>query len=189
MGTPSDRTTPRLSSRGSWPEVSRMGDILRTEAGRRGALLVGAAAVALVWANSLWGEAYQVGQYSSPPVRSLPTSRPCGRRARRCSLNGDCSRPASGVQAPPASLRNGCGHPGLQARVRQRATGGRLQGSRREQALAARRRDERYPSDGSRPPATYWSSAPPRGSAGVRTRARIGHRHPTTIGQRRTPPD
>lgn len=57
MGTPSDRTTPRLFGRGSWPEVSRMGDILRTET-VGGTLLVGAAAVALVWANSPWGEAY-----------------------------------------------------------------------------------------------------------------------------------
>ncbi|MDQ3887611.1 MAG: Na+/H+ antiporter NhaA [Actinomycetota bacterium] len=57
MGTPSDRTMPRLFGRGSWPEASRMGDILRTET-VGGALLIGAAAVALVWASSPWGGAY-----------------------------------------------------------------------------------------------------------------------------------
>ncbi len=45
-------------SRGSWPEVSRIGDILRTES-VGGMLLLGAAVVALVWANSPWREAYR----------------------------------------------------------------------------------------------------------------------------------
>ena len=47
----------RLFGRGTWPEVSRIGDILRAEtvggaaAGRRRGL-------ALVWANSPWADAY-----------------------------------------------------------------------------------------------------------------------------------
>ncbi|MGH3612194.1 MAG: Na+/H+ antiporter NhaA [Pseudonocardia sp.] len=47
----------RLFDRGSWPEVSRVGDILRAET-VGGVLLVGAAVIALVWANSPWGEVY-----------------------------------------------------------------------------------------------------------------------------------
>jgi NhaA family Na+:H+ antiporter len=50
--------TPSLFSRGSWPEARRIGDILRTET-VGGLLLVGAAVVALVWANSPWGDAYR----------------------------------------------------------------------------------------------------------------------------------
>jgi NhaA family Na+:H+ antiporter len=48
---------PLLFGRGSWPETSRIGDILRTETSG-GLLLVGAAALALVWANSPWREVY-----------------------------------------------------------------------------------------------------------------------------------
>ena len=47
----------RLFDRGSWPEVSRIGDILRAET-VGGVLLVGAAVIALVWANSPWADAY-----------------------------------------------------------------------------------------------------------------------------------
>jgi Na+:H+ antiporter, NhaA family len=43
--------------RGSWPEAKRIGDVLRTET-VGGLLLVGAAALALIWANSPWREAY-----------------------------------------------------------------------------------------------------------------------------------
>ncbi|GIJ59234.1 Na+/H+ antiporter NhaA [Virgisporangium aurantiacum] len=46
-----------LLSRGSWPEVSRVGDILRTES-VGGVLLLVAAMVALAWANSPWRAAY-----------------------------------------------------------------------------------------------------------------------------------
>jgi NhaA family Na+:H+ antiporter len=53
MTTPS----PRLFGRGSWPEVRRIADVLRAET-VGGVLLVGAALVALVWANSPWREAY-----------------------------------------------------------------------------------------------------------------------------------
>jgi NhaA family Na+:H+ antiporter len=47
-----------LFGRGSWPEVSRIGDILRTET-VGGALLLGAAVLALIWANSPWASGYQ----------------------------------------------------------------------------------------------------------------------------------
>ncbi|MGH3566081.1 MAG: Na+/H+ antiporter NhaA [Pseudonocardia sp.] len=47
----------RLFDRGSWPEVSRVGDILRAET-VGGVLLVGAVVIALVWANSPWGDTY-----------------------------------------------------------------------------------------------------------------------------------
>ncbi|GAA4685288.1 Na+/H+ antiporter NhaA [Pseudonocardia yuanmonensis] len=46
-----------LFARGSWPEVRRIGDLLRTET-VGGLLLVGAAVVALAWANSPWRDAY-----------------------------------------------------------------------------------------------------------------------------------
>ena len=57
MAAPSPRPVTRLFPRGSWPEVSRISDILRAET-VGGALLVGAAVLALVWANSPWREAY-----------------------------------------------------------------------------------------------------------------------------------
>jgi NhaA family Na+:H+ antiporter len=47
-----------LLSRGSWAETARIADILRKET-VGGALLLAAAAVALVWANSPWGAAYE----------------------------------------------------------------------------------------------------------------------------------
>jgi NhaA family Na+:H+ antiporter len=46
-----------LFARGSWPEARRIGDLLRTET-VGGLLLVGAAVVALAWANSPWREGY-----------------------------------------------------------------------------------------------------------------------------------
>jgi Na+:H+ antiporter, NhaA family len=57
MGPPA-RPTSSLLPRGSWSEVRRIGDILRAET-VGGILLVVAAAVALVWANSPWGDAYR----------------------------------------------------------------------------------------------------------------------------------
>lgn len=51
-------STARLFGRGSWAETSRIADILRKET-VGGALLLAAAALALVWANSPWGEAYE----------------------------------------------------------------------------------------------------------------------------------
>src|SRR4051812_10422854 len=57
MSAPRDGTEPRLFGRGTWPEVSRIGDILRAET-VGGILLVAAAILALVWANSPWRDAY-----------------------------------------------------------------------------------------------------------------------------------
>ncbi|MGK5741191.1 Na+/H+ antiporter NhaA [Micromonospora sp. URMC 103] len=63
---PPDRTT--LLGRGSWPEVRRIGDILRTET-VGGMLLLAAAVFALVWANSPWSEAYRrIGQQTFGPA-------------------------------------------------------------------------------------------------------------------------
>ncbi|MEO3814217.1 Na+/H+ antiporter NhaA [Sphaerisporangium sp. B11E5] len=49
---------PRLLARSTWPEGRRIADILRKET-IGGALLLAAALVALVWANSPWGWAYE----------------------------------------------------------------------------------------------------------------------------------
>jgi Na+:H+ antiporter, NhaA family len=57
MGPPA-RPAPSLIARRSWPEVRRIGDILRAET-VGGVLLVAAAAAGLVWANSPWGDGYQ----------------------------------------------------------------------------------------------------------------------------------
>jgi Na+:H+ antiporter, NhaA family len=54
MSTP----TGRLFARGSWPEASRITAVLRSET-VGGALLLAAAAVALVWANSPWASGYE----------------------------------------------------------------------------------------------------------------------------------
>lgn len=51
------RSSTRLFARGSWPETARIADILRRET-VGGVLLVAAAALALLWANSPWREAY-----------------------------------------------------------------------------------------------------------------------------------
>ncbi len=52
-------TTPhRLFGRGSWPEVSRVADILRTET-TGGVLLLVATVIALTWANSPWSDGYR----------------------------------------------------------------------------------------------------------------------------------
>ena len=50
------RSSP-LFARGSWPETARIADILRRET-VGGVLLVSAAALALLWANSPWRDAY-----------------------------------------------------------------------------------------------------------------------------------
>jgi NhaA family Na+:H+ antiporter len=52
------RPTQRLFGRGSWPEASRIADILRTET-TGGLLLLAATVVALAWANSPWSSAYR----------------------------------------------------------------------------------------------------------------------------------
>jgi NhaA family Na+:H+ antiporter len=50
-------TSPRLFGRGSWPEASRVADILRKET-VGGVLLLAGTVVALGWANSPWSAAY-----------------------------------------------------------------------------------------------------------------------------------
>jgi NhaA family Na+:H+ antiporter len=50
-------TSRRLLARGSWPEARYVASALRTET-VGGALLLGAAAAALVWANTPWPDAY-----------------------------------------------------------------------------------------------------------------------------------
>jgi NhaA family Na+:H+ antiporter len=51
-------TGSAIFARGSWAETARIADILRKET-VGGALLLAAAAIALVWANSPWGPAYE----------------------------------------------------------------------------------------------------------------------------------
>jgi NhaA family Na+:H+ antiporter len=56
--SPSTRSSrPRLLSRGSWTETSRITEVLRRET-VGGALLLVATVVALVWANSRWASSY-----------------------------------------------------------------------------------------------------------------------------------
>ncbi|MGK5683225.1 Na+/H+ antiporter NhaA [Actinoplanes sp. URMC 104] len=52
------KTASPLFGRGSWPEASRIAEILRAET-TGGLLLLGAAVLALVWANSPWSDAYR----------------------------------------------------------------------------------------------------------------------------------
>ena len=47
----------RLFARGSWPETRRVIQILHKET-VGGALLLAAAAIALIWANSPWSSSY-----------------------------------------------------------------------------------------------------------------------------------
>ena len=56
MTEPQSRRS-RLFSRGSFPEASRVADVLRAET-VGGVLLIAGATVALVWANSPWSSAY-----------------------------------------------------------------------------------------------------------------------------------
>ena len=57
MAPPPARLT-RLFGRGSWAEARRIADVLRTET-VGGLLLLGAAVIALVWANSPWAGLYR----------------------------------------------------------------------------------------------------------------------------------
>ncbi|WP_063036158.1 Na+/H+ antiporter NhaA [Nocardia grenadensis] len=54
----SPRPRPSLFARGSWPETRRITAILRTETAG-GALLIVAAALGLIWANTPWSNAYE----------------------------------------------------------------------------------------------------------------------------------
>jgi hypothetical protein len=76
MGTPAGHIRPRLFGRGSWREVRRIGDILRTET-VGGVLLIAAAVVALVWANLPWRETYH-------DLSSLRIGPSAGRRCTSC---------------------------------------------------------------------------------------------------------
>ncbi|MCW0212532.1 MAG: Na+/H+ antiporter NhaA [Pseudonocardia sp.] len=68
MSSSSPPHGPRLFGRGSWPEARRIADILRRET-VGGILLVAAATIALIWANSPWGEAYTaLGQVRIGPA-------------------------------------------------------------------------------------------------------------------------
>lgn len=55
--SPAVSTARRLLTRSSWPEAQRLSHILRRET-VGGVLLLAAAALALVWANSPWSQAY-----------------------------------------------------------------------------------------------------------------------------------
>lgn len=55
MSTPTRRTP--LFARGSWPEASRVAEVLRAET-TGGMLLIAGAVVAVVWANTPWQEQY-----------------------------------------------------------------------------------------------------------------------------------
>lgn len=55
--TPPTTRARRLFNRGTWPEASRIADLLRTET-IGGALLLIAAVAALIWANSPWRDGY-----------------------------------------------------------------------------------------------------------------------------------
>lgn len=60
-------STTRLFSRGSWPEASRVSEVLRRET-VGGMLLLFAAGAALVWANSPWASAYRaVSEFTVGP--------------------------------------------------------------------------------------------------------------------------
>ncbi|BCJ76498.1 Na(+)/H(+) antiporter NhaA [Catellatospora sp. IY07-71] len=56
MNTPASRKV--IFGRGSWPEARRLADILRLET-VGGALLLAAAVLAMIWANSPWAPAYE----------------------------------------------------------------------------------------------------------------------------------
>ncbi|MDQ2782050.1 MAG: Na+/H+ antiporter NhaA [Actinomycetota bacterium] len=58
MSEPEESPPRRLLSRGTWPETRYVASALRTET-VGGALLLGAALIAIVWANSPWSDAYQ----------------------------------------------------------------------------------------------------------------------------------
>ena len=52
-----DRPVQHLLARGTWPEARYVASALRTET-VGGALLLGAAVIALIWANTPWQDAY-----------------------------------------------------------------------------------------------------------------------------------
>lgn len=64
------RDPPRVLGRGTWPEASRIAEILRKET-VGGALLLLATVIALVWANSGWSGAYQALRDTTFGIQSL----------------------------------------------------------------------------------------------------------------------
>jgi NhaA family Na+:H+ antiporter len=68
---------PRLFGRGSWAEASRVTAVLRRET-VGGALLLVAAAIALVWANSPWAPAYEALRDARLGPASLHLDLPLG---------------------------------------------------------------------------------------------------------------
>ncbi|GAA1633082.1 Na+/H+ antiporter NhaA [Catellatospora bangladeshensis] len=75
MNAPARRKV--IFGRGSWPEARRLADILRLET-VGGALLLAAAAVAMIWANSPWAPAYEaLREYEIGPA-SLHLHLPLG---------------------------------------------------------------------------------------------------------------
>jgi Na+:H+ antiporter, NhaA family len=66
---PADALRRRLFTRGSWPEANRLAETLRRET-VGGILLLVAAGLALVWANSPWAPAYRaVSEFTVGPER------------------------------------------------------------------------------------------------------------------------
>src|SRR4051794_2154183 len=64
----SSRRSAPLFGRGSWPEVRRIGDILRRET-IGGALLLAGALIGLIWANTPWSATYEaVRDYTVGPA-------------------------------------------------------------------------------------------------------------------------
>ncbi|MDX1890655.1 Na+/H+ antiporter NhaA [Mycolicibacterium sp. 050158] len=69
MTDPADALRRRLFTRGSWPEANRLAETLRRET-VGGILLLVAAGLALVWANSPWASAYRaVSEFTVGPER------------------------------------------------------------------------------------------------------------------------
>lgn len=69
MTNPADALRRRLFTRGSWPEANRLAETLRRET-VGGILLLVAAGLALVWANSPWAPAYRaVSEFTVGPER------------------------------------------------------------------------------------------------------------------------
>ena len=94
---------PGLFSRGSWPETARIADILRQET-VGGVLLLVAAVVALVWANSPWSAAYEALRDTRRPGGAAS-----GPDARASGPPTDCWRSSS---SSPAWNSNGSSSPG-----------------------------------------------------------------------------
>lgn len=68
MPTPPAKPPIELVGRGTWPEVRRIGAILRTET-VGGALLLVAAILAIIWANTPWRDTYhQLREFQVGPA-------------------------------------------------------------------------------------------------------------------------